>query len=175
MAEPATNLIGGEYCAAPLDPGMLVGEGQTLTHHERDELWRLFVEIGRCWNDTRHDSANQKSSWLEFIEARTMRSPSYVAEYSNAVLVIAELIRIYGETNAYTLLLLRSGVPGGPPLTRLAHAKRYVVDEFIRVNVVAGGFKAFGGHNYNGYLGGSRYNEKAVVRAYQPKAGRAHA
>ena len=37
------------------------------------------------------------------------------------------------------------------------------------MNVVASGFKSFGGRNYNGYIEGSRYNEKPRVRAYVPK------
>jgi hypothetical protein len=168
MADSAGTPIGGAYCLAALSPGLLVGEGQRLTAYERESLWRLFVEIGRCWDDVLEDSANLKSSWLEFVEARTTTAPSYVAEYANAVAVIDELRQLYGERNAYTLLLLRSGVPDGPPATSLAHAKRYVVDEFIRVNVVASGFKSFGGRNYNGYIEGSRYNTKPRVRAYVP-------
>ncbi len=160
--------IGGDFCHAPLDPRLLPREGQNLTQHERDELWRLFVEIGRCWNNVIHDSANLKSSWLEFVEAKTAQDPNYTAEYSNAVSVVQELIEIYGESNAYTLLFLRNGIPEGPPMTRLAHAKRYVVDEFIRVNIIASGHKSFGGRNYKGYLGGSRYNRLPRVRAYEP-------
>ena len=58
-------------------------------------------------------------------------------------------------------------------MTRLAHTKKFVVDEFIRVNIVASGFKSFGGpdnngRNYKGYIGGSRYNLRARVRNYEP-------
>src|SRR4051794_31122454 len=117
--------IGGEYCRADLEPGLLQGEGQFLTDYERDSLWRLFCEIGRCWHDVINDSANLKSTWLEFIETRTTNSPSYVAEYSNAVSVVDELIEIHGEVDAFALLFLSKGIPDGPPVTRLAHAKRY--------------------------------------------------
>ncbi len=163
--------IGGAFSIAPLDPGLIVGEDQGLTDYERSALWRLFKEIGRCWNDVLNDSENLKSSWLEFIETKTTTSPRYVAEYSNAVLVVDELIDMYGEKGAFTRLFLNNGIPAGPPLTRLAHAKKYVVDEFIRVNIIASGFRNFGGRNYNGYIGGSRYNELSVVRAYAPSAG----
>jgi hypothetical protein len=155
-------------CQAPLDAGLLAGKRRILTDHERSVLWRIFMEIGRCWNNVLNDSDNLKSSWLEFIEAKTSSQPSYTAEYSNAVLVVGELITEYGEKEAFTRLFLGNGIPIGPPLTRLAHAKQYVVDEFIRVNIVAGGFRSFGGKNYNGYLGGSRYNEMSVVRDYKP-------
>ena len=57
-----------------------------------------------------------------------------------------------------SLLFLENDIPEGPPETRLAHAKKFVIDEFIRVNVVASGFKSFAapdnnGKNYKGYLG----------------------
>src|SRR5205807_4480795 len=124
--DTSTGPIGGAYCLAKLDAGLIVGEGQFLTERERNALWRLFKEIGRCWNDVLNDSENLKSSWLEFIEARTTTSPSYVAEYSNAVLVIDELLEMYGEKEAFARLFLSSGIqPKDAPLTRLAHAKRY--------------------------------------------------
>ena len=72
---------------------------------------------------------------------------------------------------AYRQLFLQNGIPAGPPVTRLAHAKRYVIDELIRVQVVAGGFKGFvspSPANYNGYVGGSRYNRLPRVVAYEP-------
>ena len=172
MAVDADNqLIGGTYCKAEVSPGLLQGEGQQLTQHEMDVLWRLFVEIGRCWENALSDSANMKSSWLEFIRVKTTTSPSYSAEYSNAVSVVDEVTAIYGEEKAFALLFLQNGIPLGPPITKIAHAKRYVIDEFIRVQLVAGGFKAFGGRNYNGYLGGSRYNIRPRVRAYLPQDG----
>lgn len=161
------DLIGGEFCKAALDPRLLEQAGQQLTKDERDKLWRIFQEIGLCWNDLFYlatDSMNLKSSWLEFIEAKTTSQPTYVAEYSNAVSVVDELIEIYGEKDAFEKLFLSNGIPNGPPMTRLAHAKKYVVDEFIGVNIVASGFKSFGGKNYRGYIGGSRYNLQARVR-----------
>lgn len=167
---PCDELIGGEFCRAPLDPRLLPQEQQELTQHERDRLWQLFQRIGLFWNDLFYqntDSSNLKSSWLEFIEAKTRSEPTYIGEYSNAVEVVEELIEVYGADPAYTLLFLKSGIPPGPPTTRLAHAKKYVVDEFIRVNIVASGFKSFGGKNYKGYIGGSRYNLRARVRHYE--------
>jgi hypothetical protein len=173
-----TKPIGGDLCLAPMPSGLIPGEGQQLTQYERDALWRLFVEIGRCWDNVPKpkDSAGLKSSWLEFIEAKTTVAPSYVGEYSSAVLVIGELIAIHGEPDAYTLLFMNSGVPDGPPTTRIAHAKRYVVDEFIRVQIVASGFRGFGGKmrgkNYNGFVRGTRYNRTERVRSYKAQEGK---
>lgn len=172
VKEPVV-MIGGEYCYDELDPQLIPQEQQELTQYERDRLWRLFQKIGLCWDDLYYkstDSSNLRSSWLEFIEAKTKHEPTYIAEYSNAVHCVDELVEIYGEDTAYTLLFLANGIPEGPPITRLAHAKRYVVDEFIRVNIVASGFRSFGGENYKGYIGGSRYNLEPRVRAYRPES-----
>lgn len=168
------ELIGGFLCRDSVDSSMLSARGQKLTPAEYDSLWRIFQEIGRCWKNLfpkATDSANLKSSWLDFILAKTETEPSYSAEYSNAVVCVNELIEIYGEKEAYRRLFLENGIPDGPPLTRIAHVKKYVINEFIRVNVVASGFKSFGapenrGRNYKGYLGGSRYNLHPKVRSY---------
>lgn len=158
-------------CFSPLEPGLLPGEGQTLTQYERDALWRLFVHIGSSWKNVPKDSTGLKSSWLEFIAAKTETSPSYTAEYSNAVLVIDELIARYGADDAFDRLFFQNGIPSGPPLTGLAHAKKYVVDEFIRVQIVASGFRGFGGtkrgKNYNGFVRGSRYNWTERTRSFK--------
>jgi len=188
-------MIGGEICKQPLASGLLAAEPRRLTRVEIDGLWRIFVAIGRVWKNTVHDSAGLKSSWLEFLTARTMIRPSYVAEYMNALDVVAELIDMYEETKAFENLFLdngkprdKEGAPLGKPLdkdgapmkldTRLAHAKHFVVDEFIRVQIVAGGFRNFirpvepeirpeNIVNYNGFISGSRFNRIKPVRPYE--------
>ncbi|MGZ6992284.1 MAG: hypothetical protein ACXVKJ_14310, partial [Ilumatobacteraceae bacterium] len=114
---------------------------------------------------------------------------SYVAEYENALGVVEELVALYGKPAAFTKLFLDNGIPkvvaNGYPVvnldTRLAHAKHFVVDEFIRVQVVAGGFKQFIEPkptkvrpdyivNYNGFVAGSRFNRIIPVRSYEPPA-----
>lgn len=185
------KIIGGEFCNAELEPQLLPVLGQKLTPAELKGLWKLFQAIGYVWKDTspfHKDSSTLKSSWLEFIEAKTETDPSYTAEYSNAVLVVEELKEIY-KSKAYKVLFLEYKIPiinvSNDPkkpkmmpllLTRIAHAKKLVVDEFIRVNVIASGFKSFGGEdykgkNYKGYIGGSRYNLRPRVRAYNPEDG----
>ena len=165
------SMIGGTVSRDPIAANLIDPEAQNLTDADRQVLWRLFVEIGRCWGNLEHDSAGGKSSWLEFIEAKTQSPPSYVGEYRNAVTVLQELEAMYGADTAYDFLLLRSGIPSGPPLTRIAHLKRYVVDEFIRVQIVGGGFKGFAkpaSVNYNGYINGSRYNLLQRSTAWVP-------
>lgn len=163
--------IGGPISLGTVAATLIDPEDKQLTDLERDRLWEIFVEIGRCWGNLEEDSLGVRSSWLEFLHAKTHDEPSYVGEYANAIAVVQELVQIYGREHAFTLLFLRNGIPAGPPTTRLAHAKRYVVDEFIRVQVSAGGFKGFSRPhpvNYRGWIGGSRYNRLPRVRAYVP-------
>ena len=54
-----------------------------------------------------------KSSWLEFVQAKTEDEPSYVGEYANAIAVVQELIEMYGPEHAFTLLFLRNGIRTG--------------------------------------------------------------
>lgn len=171
MTEPVGQLIGGPISHGSVAANLLDHEDAALGPGEIDALWRIFVEIGRCWENLTDDSVSVKSSWREFIHAKTHDSPSYVGEYKNCIAVVQELVAIYGHDDAFQRLFLNNGIPEGPPTTRLAHAKQYVIDEFIRVQVVAGGFKGFvipSPLNYKGYVGGSRYNLTSRVRAYRP-------
>ena len=94
-------MIGGEICKQRLASQLLAAEPRKLTRAEIDGLWRIFVAIGTVWKNTVHNSAGLKSSWLEFLTAKTMTQPSYVSEYVNALEVVAELIKIYGEVEAF--------------------------------------------------------------------------
>jgi len=160
-------MIGGSICGEPLPPGLLPGDGQSLSTEYQEVLWRLFVEIGKCWHNVLWESSNLKSSWLEMVQAKTTVAPSYVQEYINAVYVVRELMDMLGD-DAFDQLFLHNGIPPGPPTTRLAHAKKYVIDEFITMQVMASGFKHYGGKNYHGYIKGSRYNLVPPVRTYVP-------
>lgn len=166
ISEPI--LIGGDISRAKIDSGLIPVESNILTELQRDRLWELFIEIGQNWRTRRgaYDTANLRSSWLEFIDAKTRYAPSYVGEYVNAAEVLDELIDMYGRDAAYSKLFFESGIAPGSTVTRIGHLKRFVVDEFIRMHITAGGHKSFGGENYHGYLGGSRYTRTPRVRAY---------
>lgn len=164
-------LIGGQVCQDKVLATLIDPEDHHLTALQKEQLWEIFVEIGRAWQNLDDDSASVKSSWLEFVHAKTSQEPSYVGEYANAIAVVQELIQMYGRGEAFNKLFFANGIPDGPPTTRVAHAKVYVINEFIRMQVVAGGFKGFvqpSALNYKGYIGGSRYNLQARVRAYDP-------
>jgi hypothetical protein len=171
-------MIGGPFSRGVVSAELLDPEDAVLSAATVDGLWNIFVEIGRCWSNLDNDSAGVRSSWLEFIHAKTAQPPSYVGEYCNAVSVVQELVDFYGP-GAFVLLFFKSGVPDGPPTTRLAHAKRHVVDEFIRMQVVASGFRGFvepRSLNYNGFIRGSRFNERprsGSTSRKPPQPGRA--
>jgi hypothetical protein len=171
-SDPLDTMIGGPFSRDVVGPELLDHEDTVLSASTVAGLWNIFIEIGRCWQNLDEDSAGVRSSWLEFIHAKTAQPPSYAGEYCNAVSVVQELVEVYGS-NAFALLFLKSGVPDGPPVTRLAHAKRFVVDEFIRMQIVASGFRGFvkpRSLNYNGFIRGSRFNERPRARLYEPEA-----
>lgn len=147
---------------------LLVKVEQVLTHAELETLWKLFLAIGAEWRIENVPSFH--SAWLEFIEVKTNSAPDFTAEYSNAASVVNELLFVYGDPAGYRMLLINHGLTPGPPETRLAHAKRFVADEFIRVQILLGGFKSFvdpadrDEANYRGYMGGSRYQRVRPVR-----------
>jgi len=172
-----TTKIGGSVCSSELPAGLIFAEGQDLTDQNKEALWKIFAAIGKTWGNTVFNSNNQRSSWYEMLKAKTENPPNYAGEYVNAIYVMEELYEMYGEEEAFRLLFFESNIDSKiPPVTRLEHCKIYVVNEFIKMQVVAGGFKYWGpepkdkvGKNYAGYIGGSRFNERSVVRDYNPE------
>lgn len=174
MASTDPHAIGGSYCCEQIDSALLPAEPAPLSTEQAESLWKVFAAIGRSWkNDfSRTDSAGMRSSWFEFVTLRCVQSPSYLAEYENAVEVLAELTRLYNEEIAYEKLFYGIGPIKTQPRTRLEHCKCYVVNEFIKVQIVASGFRGFGGKNramnYNGFVRGTRYNRIEGVREFMP-------
>lgn len=151
----------------PLLPGLIPSRAGSLAGDEVERLWEIYKTIAATWGETGIDPTLHRSQWLEFLEARTLRDPSYLGEYRSAIRVLDDLTVQHG-VRALTWLLLESGVkPGDLPTTLLAHAKRYVVDEFIRVWLAAGGFRAYGAENYNGFVSGSRFAVRSPYRKFE--------
>jgi hypothetical protein len=186
MPTPRSDTIGDRICAERLVATLLPADPRPLISSEVSSLWRIFVAIGHTWKNTYRDSAGLKSSWLEFLTQKTVIRPSYVEEYLNAIAVVGELVSVHGEADAFHRLFLRNGLPVDTNRrlildSRLAHAKHFVVDEFIRVQIVAGGFRNFVQPewpkiendytlNYNGYIAGSRFSRLRPARHYkEPK------
>lgn len=172
------SCVGGPVCNEKLPASLIFAEGQKLTHQNKEALWEIFEAIGINWSNTIYNSNNQRSSWYEMIKAKTENAPNYTGEYVNAIYVMNELKAMYGKGVAFKKLFFESGVDNAaPPTTRLEHCKIYVVNEFIKMQITAGGFKSWGAKyggerakNYHGFLGGTRYNRISRVRAYHPDA-----
>lgn len=170
-------IVLGPVCNEVIPEGLIQAENQVLTAIQREFLWELFVQIGHVWGNVKYESSNLKSSWLEMIAAKSNVSPSYTGEYINATYVMQELIDLNGE-DAYRKFFLEYKQPNQnitkdhtreALITRIAHAKIFVVNEFIIMQVMGSGFKHFGGKNYHGYVKGSRYSEQDLVRVYKPE------
>ncbi len=137
-----------------------------------DALWRLLEEVGNRWEFS-SPSSGTRSSWTEFVALRCEKPPSYLGEYQNALQVVSSLAAMPELADPVGLLFNhQSPKKLNDHSTRLDHAKKYVIDEFITVRIVAGGFREFGGkkraYNYNGFVRGTRYNRVMRIRAYQP-------
>lgn len=133
MSNNPKNMIGGPIGHSAVAATRIDPEDKQIPYREREALWTIFVETGKCWGNLPDDSVSVKSLWLEYIQAKTENEPSYAGEYENTISVVQELIEIYGYEEAFKLLFLENGILDGPLTTQIAHAKNYVVDEFIKV------------------------------------------
>jgi hypothetical protein len=186
-------MIGSAFCkewvaADLLDPGT---EPEFDPHEDTERLWEVFCGINDAWalverphgTGVTADASALRSSWREFLTLRIRQTPSYQGEYVNALRVLHDLKTTFGD-DALDKLLFESGLAYDGsgrmsgvaqrthPNTRIGHAKHYVIDEFISVLVVAGGFRGIAGWNHKGFLGGSRFNRAA--RVVMPTSRRAH-
>jgi hypothetical protein len=162
--------------AQRLPSGLLPSPLGRLSPEEIDQLWDIFVAIARTWGRPDADPMPMRSQWLEFVELRVGQAPSYLVEYQNAIAVLAGWKTDQNEA-ALTNLLCDSSAQPGPAstlahTTPAAHLKRYVVDEFIRVWLAAGGFREYGAGNYNGYISGSRFAVRPAYRQLRSEVAR---
>lgn len=177
-------MIGSAFCkewvAADLLDPETGPEFDPIT--DTDRLWEVFCAINDAWalverphgNGVTPDASALRSSWREFVTLRIWQMPTYRGEYANALRVLDDLTTTFGD-DALDKLLFESGLAYDKsgrmsgvaqrthPNTRIGHAKHYVIDEFISVLVVAGGFRGIAGWNHKGFLGGSRFNRAARV------------
>lgn len=169
-----------------------------LQQSEREVLWTIATAIYETWqldstdkDPFAHHVSHLYSTWCEHVNLRAQpsaqsRLPSYVGEYENAINIATDLMAVDPAAKPAAalqrLLFARPKSSGTSPTsagirldTPLLHAKRYVVDEFITVLIVGGGFRQFAGWNYNGFIGGSRFDQvNAIVQPLdQVKAGAA--
>lgn len=150
----------------PLPSTMLPAPDQPLSNSEVDSLWSMFSAIKDHWT-LEIDTELMRSRWLDMLEARGSGTPDYRGEYVLAVAVWTELVDKLKKPGAIQKLYGDTVVESEEQATtRLAHAKFYVANDFIRCFVAKGGFRAFvdDARNYTGYMGGSRFREWPPVR-----------
>lgn len=162
-------MIGGNVSAEAVPAHPIASPPGELGGDELERLWEVFAAIGRVWWPGGGDPLYQRSQWLEFIGVKCGEEPSYRGEYRNALVVLAELKQQHRD-DVWDRLFFNHGVPAGPPLTRLAHFRVFVVEEFIKVWLTTGGFRAFGAGNYNSFVSGSRFAVKPAYRRVLPVA-----
>lgn len=156
-------MIGGPLSHQELSNRGLWSSPSSLKPEEIECLWKLFVAISETWGNAEVNPLHQRSQWLEFLQVKTEKPPSYVEEYRNAILVLEELEHMYGAA-AWNKLFFEHGVEKGQLTTRIAHFRVFVVEEFIKVWLTTGGFKVFGAGNYNSYVSGSRFAVRPPYR-----------
>jgi len=153
-------MIGGPLAALPVPEAMILAMPGTLRPEELCQLWRIFAAIARTWGADGTSPDYQYSQWLEFIHTRTATEPSYLGEYRAGLEVLSELGEYYGESLWHRLFFAHDAQPD----TRLAHLRKFVVEEFMQVWLTTGGFRTYGAGNYNSYVAGSRF---AVTPPYR--------
>lgn len=137
-----------------------------LSEQETAALWNLFQAIDRFWGGPEVQVENMAGQWREFIYVKCEREPSYTETYRQACKTLDDLRTQHGESRFEYLFLdpsVQTEVTTNPT-SELSQLKVRVVDEFLRVYVSAGGFRAYGGTNYGGFVSGSRYRARAPYR-----------
>lgn len=155
----------------PLPIEILPPPNTPLDDSQINELWSMFGGIAIHW-DLKIEVELLRSRWLDMLEARSSGAPGYRAEYVNAARVFKELVEKFGDAAAIAKIYEHTKVTDAKQATtRLAHAKFYVANDFIRCFVATGGFRGFvpKARNYTGFMGGSRFREWDPVRTGDKK------
>lgn len=176
IASPATSMQKEDSMTqTPLWDEPLLSEQLTefdapLSEEQTATLWAMFVGIDTHWG-LGFAVDLLRSRWLDMLEARRAEPPDYTAEYINAAAVFDALVTAQGMDKAIAKFYGQTNVQKkGEALTRLAHAKFFVGNDFIRCFLACGGFRGFvpEGRNYAGFMGGSRFREWPPVRTGRP-------
>jgi len=145
--------------------GVQLEAPRPLTSAEVESLWHLFSAIPTHWSVPFNPNL-LRSRWNDMLEARSGPPVDRRSAFINAAAVF-EALRQAQAVDPLKLVFVDTIITKElPGLTRLQHAKLFVVNDFIRCFVAMGGFRAFvpEGRNYGAFLGGSRFREWAPVR-----------
>jgi hypothetical protein len=161
------SMVKGNLWDDPITSGeMLPASDKPLTNDQLKTLWSVFKGITEYWAlDFNVELIHRR--WLDMIQARCSGDPDYSGEYVNAVNVYKALDKHFHRAGALVMIYEKTIVTDDDkPSTRLEHAKRFVINDFIRCFIINGGYRGFvpNALNYTGYMGGSRYQEWDPVR-----------
>ena len=128
-------------------------------------MFELFTQIGIFWKNTpqQKDAAtgkmidlDLKSEVYAFMMNRIELNSFYAMEYLNAKEVLDEFkANASSVDEAYAAFFTDPNGTQNPPKSRLSHARQYVSNELIALQLTLGGFAAFGAKNYPGFIGGA--------------------
>jgi hypothetical protein len=149
-----------------------------LAESQKAHLWELFKTLGAIWAFTNVS----REELLMVVDLKTMTAPSYLAEYERAIDLYEVRRDTMGPTGTVQAMLKGSPLeksacralsldPSDPEdratiRLRIAHAREFVLAEFIRLYLSRGAFKQFGLSRYPGYLAG---NEPYRTSPTQPR------
>ncbi|MEQ1711741.1 MAG: hypothetical protein ABL908_10100 [Hyphomicrobium sp.] len=142
---------------------ILTQHDRSLTDAEKATLLRLFGRIAQHWKFKISPTQIEPFA-RDLIEARSVSIPSYRPEYLNAAMLYQAMEAEAALDKDKVIFTDTIVEDGSAATTRLQHMKWYVVNEFITCFVALGGFKDFGGRNYKGFMGGSRFGDTPPVR-----------
>jgi hypothetical protein len=140
-----------------------------------DRLWEIFAHICRKWRYP-GDLTNLKSRFSIFVSNRIVSNYNYLAEYINAVAVVDQIAMQASVTTetAIERILTAPDANLYPPYSPTARARQFVTNEFIKLFISLGGFKAFNTAevelNYPGYIAGINDLSNPAYKTYQEEA-----
>lgn len=95
---------------------------------------------------------NYQDMLLDTLNLKTIKTPSYLAEYQSAARLIRDVQnRFDSEQETFLYLMFTRRNEKEKLKTRLGRAQNFVFDELVRHIVSNGGFRRFGLVNYSGY------------------------
>jgi hypothetical protein len=119
-----------------------------------EQLWQLFTRMAARWQMAGEVELDE-NAFAQIIRAKTTLAPSYLTEYREARGILEEVERdMARDAAAFDQLF---AVPIGLEsfeLTRLGRLQKFVIGEFLELQMAYGGFRAFGYRNYRGWAGG---------------------
>ena len=126
------------------------------------ELWEIFLFIRTNWQSTDDVNFDQFESIVNY---KTSLDSDYLGYYQQAVTEYENLYQQTGDKQMALGILYQQNqcVDAGGDSTcssaKLPEVAKYVLWEFMQMNVAFGGFRDFGYENYQGWMGGGSYEQ----------------